>query len=117
MFLVGKRPGGPTAQLASSSPPGARLIFLRDERSCLNFLVDTGAACSVLPHVSRSKPTGPLLAAANGATIPCWGSCRRRLIFLGQAFDHSFLLAATKYPILGLDFLAANGLLVDASID
>jgi hypothetical protein len=42
-------------------------------------------------------PSDSQLAAANSATIP---SCHLRLTLGGQAFDHMFLLAITKYSIL-----------------
>ncbi len=55
------------------------LVYLQDDKSKQKFLVDTGAAVSVLPHKQSSTPTGPVLAGADGKTIPSWGSVTRSL--------------------------------------
>ena len=89
------------------------MVFLQDDDSKQQFLVDTGAVCSVLPHRSHAQPTGPQLCGADGGTIPTWGTVRRRLSFGLRTFFVSFFLAAVSRPILGLDFLSAHGLLVD----
>jgi hypothetical protein len=87
------------------------MIFLQDDESKQQFMVDTGAVCSVLPHRSKTLPTGPQLSGADGRAIPCWGMVRRRLSFGLRTFFVTFLLAAVYRP--GLDFLSAHGLLVD----
>jgi hypothetical protein len=89
------------------------MIFLQDDESKQQFMVDTGAVCSVLPHRSKSPPTGPQLSGADGKAILCWGTIRRCLSFGLRTFFVTFLLAAIYRPILGLDFLSAHGLLVD----
>jgi hypothetical protein len=89
------------------------MIFLHDDESKQWFMVDTGAVCSVLPHRSKTSPTGPQLFGADGKTIPCWGSVRRCLTFGLHTFFVTILLAAVYRPILGLDFLSAHGQLVD----
>jgi hypothetical protein len=89
------------------------LVFLQDDKSKQNFLVDTGAAVSVLPHTEPAAPTGPPLAGADGKTIPSWGSVTRTLSFGLQTFLCTFILAAVSKPILGTDFLAKHRLLVD----
>ena len=70
------------------------MIFLQDDESKQQFMVDTGAICSVLPHRSKTSPTGPLLSSADGKAIPCWASVRRRLTFGLNTFFVTFLLAA-----------------------
>jgi hypothetical protein len=87
------------------------MIFLQDDESKQQFMVDTGAICSVLPH--RPLPTGPQLSGADGKAIPCWGSVHRRLTFRLRTFFIIFLLTSVYRPILSLDFLSAHGLLVD----
>ncbi len=89
------------------------LVFLQDDKSKQKFLVDTGAAVSVLPHTEPAAPTGPPLAGANGKTIPSWGSVTRTLSFGLRTFLCTFILAAVSKPILGTDFLAKHRLLVD----
>ncbi len=92
---------------------GSGMIFLQDDESKQQFMVDNGAVCSVLPHRSKTQPTGPQLSGADGRTIPCWGTVRRRLSFGLRTFFVTFLLAVVYRPILGLDFLSAHGLLVE----
>jgi hypothetical protein len=89
------------------------MIFLQDDDSKQQFMVDTGTVCSVLPHRSMATPTCPQLSGANGKNIPCWRSVRRRLTFGLRTFFITFLLAAVYRPILELDSLSANGLLVN----
>jgi hypothetical protein len=89
------------------------MIFLQDDDSKQQFMVDTGAVCSVLPHHSNAKPAGPQLSGADGKSIPTWGTICRRLLFGLRTFFVTFFLAAVYRPILCLDFLSAHGLLVD----
>ena len=92
---------------------GGGMIFLQDDDSKQQFMVDIGAVCSVLPHRSNAQPAGPQLSGADGRSIPTWGTIRRRLSFGLRTFFVTFFLAAVRRPILGLDFLSAHGLLVD----
>jgi len=50
------------------------MIFLQDDERKEQFMVDTGAICSVLPHRSKATPTGPPLSGADGKDISCWGA-------------------------------------------
>ncbi len=111
MLLVGKldrRPRGLNSL-------GNGLIFLKDQKSNQSFLVDTGAAVSVLPHRSNDAPSGPALTGADGKSIASWGKVVKTLCFGAKNYFCTFLLAAVSKPILGVDFLAANRLLVDHS--
>jgi hypothetical protein len=74
-----------------------------DSISKRRYLVDTGASFSVLPFFSAAAPTGPRLSGPDGASIPCWGYKRHFLVF--GRFVWCFLLAAVKFPIVGVDFL------------
>jgi hypothetical protein len=56
----------------SSIKPG-RLFFLKDTVSGLQFLIDTGSSYSILPHRAKARPFGPILWAADGRRIRCWG--------------------------------------------
>jgi len=89
------------------------LVFLQDQVTKQQFLVDTGASVSVMPHRSDANPTGPPLAGADGKSISSWGKITKKLCFGAQSFFCTFLLAAVSKPILGVDFLAAHRLLVD----
>jgi hypothetical protein len=84
-----------------------------DQVSGKKVLVDTGSTFSIFLHKSASKPYGPLLKAANGQRIRCWGSRRRCLKLSGLQYQWQFLQAAVSFPILGIDFLKNFGLLVD----
>ncbi len=114
LLLVGKRPRRP-AQLASTSPLGSPLIYLRDAYSGVAFLADSGAAVSVLPHKSMTPASGPPLVGANGAPIKAWGTVKKRVRFGSSDYMFEFVLADVAYPIVGLDFLAAHKLIVDAN--
>jgi hypothetical protein len=89
------------------------LVYLQDRTTEQRFLVDTGAAVSVFPHRSAAAPSGPPLTGADGRSIPSWGSIKKTLNFGLRTFICSFILAAVSKPILGVDFLAENRLLVD----
>jgi hypothetical protein len=89
------------------------LVYLQDRTTEQRFLVDTGAAVSVFPHRSAAAPSGPPVTGADGRSIPSWGSVKKTLNFGLRTFICSFILAAVSKPILGVDFLAENRLLVD----
>jgi hypothetical protein len=52
---------------------GGGMIFLQDDESKQQFLVDTGAAFSILHHSSKSTAASPLISCAEEKDIPCWG--------------------------------------------
>jgi hypothetical protein len=89
------------------------LVYLQDSKTNQKFLVDTSAAISVLPHTSKEPSSGPPLLGADGKTIPSWGSVRKTLNFGIGTFLCTFILVSVSKPILGVDFLSANRLLVD----
>jgi len=89
------------------------LIFLQDSVSEQRFLVDTGAAVSVLPHRSSAPSSGTPLTGADGRPIASWGTVKKKLSFGLRTFLCTFILAAVSKPILGVDFLAAHRLMVD----
>jgi hypothetical protein len=86
-------------------PANAGLIFLLDELTNYRFLVDTGATLSIIPCISNSSPSGPLLKGAARQPIPSWVFIQRTVQFQGKLFTSSFLQAAVAGPILGIDFL------------
>jgi hypothetical protein len=89
------------------------MIFLQGDESKQQFMVYTDTVCCILPHRSKTPPTGPQLSGADAKVIPCWGSVHRRLTLGLRTFFVTFLLAAVYKPILSLDFLSVHGLLVD----
>jgi transposase InsO family protein len=92
--------------------PG-ELIHIHDRSTQQRYLVDTGATYSILPFSSPAIPSGPLLVGPDGRQIKCWGRRRVHLEFGRRRFVWSFLLAAVKFPIIGVDFLKHYRLLVD----
>ena len=98
--------------------PGAcqrQLVYVTDQLSKRCFLVDTGAAFSILPHRSSTQPSGPALIGPNGHPIACWGDKPVQLVLDGCSFQWTFLLPAVQFPIIGVDFIRAHQLLVDPS--
>ena len=110
-----KRPARRPQKLASASPAGVPLLYLKDACSGSVFLVDTGVALSVFPHSSASPSSGPPLVAADGRSIPSWGCRILKLDFNGVKFSHKFVLAGVSSPIIGLDFLRDYALLMDTA--
>ncbi len=117
---VGKRTRGELPIAFSFVPPEdtTRVMFVQDRLSKRKFLVDTGAAVSILPPTKNArKSESTNLLAANGTPIVTFGKQRLR-VDLGvpcYTFTHNFYVADVSMPILGFDFLKANALLVDAA--
>lgn len=94
-----------------------RRLFLTDKSSKTQYLIDTGADLSILPasfnHKIR-KPDAYTLFAANGTPIKTYGKKIITVNFgLRRQFTWQFLVADVTKPIIGADFLAHYGLLVD----
>ena len=104
----------------ATSAPGqsrSRLFFVRERLSHRRFLVDTGAEISVIPPVQsdrQHRQCGVHLQAANGVTITTFGQRSLTLnLGLRRPYRWIFTIADVSHPILGADFLAYHGLLVD----
>ncbi len=91
------------------------LVYINDQLTDRRFLVDTGAAFSILPHHSSNPATGQGLVGPSGSPIRCWGESAVKLKLAGQHFTWKFLLADVSTAILGIDFLRAHSLSVAAS--
>ena len=87
--------------LFNTVAPG-QLVYVTDQLSNRRFLVDTGAAYSILPHHSSGQPTGPPLAGPVGRPLACWGEKPEYLVLDGCRFKWTFLLAAVHCPIIGV---------------
>ena len=103
-----------TSKLSSS-----RLLYVADKRNKCRYLIDTGAAVSVLP---RSCANGTVVAdslplvAANNTTITTYGTSKRIVeVGLKREYSWTFIVADGKQPILEADFLIHYNLLVDLS--
>ncbi len=102
--------------LATPSAAGAPLIHLKDTKTHISYLVDAGAAISLLPFSSSQHPSGPKLVIASGASIPSWNFVFKNLKFGNHTFVHSFLQSAVSQPILGMDFLSLHDLQIDLKL-
>ena len=122
LFLeAGKRSGGARAVTPPSPRPPkkettlqpSRLLYVRDDLSGLDFLVDTGASLSLFPHTTTEPPHHRRLRQADGSALRSWGKKKLQLRLGGREFSHIFLLADVDCPILGSDFLISKDLIVD----
>ncbi|QQP54921.1 Gag-pol polyprotein [Caligus rogercresseyi] len=101
---------------------GKHAFTLGDRISGRSFLVDTGAEVSVLPPEPNQRRQQPLsaLLAANGTQIKCWGQKTIQLAFgpVGNQkhFSWRFHVADVSRPILGADFFAHFGLMIDLAL-
>ncbi len=94
------------------------LTYLTDSLSDTRFLVDTGAALSVIPYAGNCPAAADArrLAGADGTGIKSWGKVLKSVCFGGCLFTNvPFLLAAVNKPILGADFFSQHKLLVDTA--
>lgn len=96
-----------------------RCLMLRDRRTGARFLIDTGAAVSVMaatkaPHHYKANHDALPLYSATGAIIRTYGNRSVSLNFgLRREFSWSFIIAKVTTNIIGADFLAHFNLLVD----
>jgi hypothetical protein len=77
LHVDGKRQGR-RHQLAAVRA-GGKLLYLKDLLTGSDFLVDTGASRSVLPHFSSDPPSGLLLVSADDSPIAMWGVQERQV--------------------------------------
>ena len=97
----------------------SRLLYVADKLNRCSYLIDTGAAVSVLPQScangtvdSDSLP----LVAANNLTITTYGTSNCLVdVGLRREYSLTFIVADVKQPILGADFFIHYNLLVDLS--
>lgn len=95
----------------------SRRLKLFDKTSGLRFLIDTGSDVSIVPATRQEKLLGPIpfvLHAANGSEIRTF-STKFITTDLGlrRRFTWNFLVSDVSHAIIGADFLAHFGLLVD----
>lgn len=103
---------------ASDFSPGIpRRLFIVDTETKTDYLVDTGADLCVYPRArvrGKLTPTNYELYAANNTAIRTYGTIPLTLrIGLRRVFPWRFVVADVAKPLIGADFLAHYGLLVD----
>ena len=107
----------PRLAVATATAPHTGL-YASDEKTSIQYLVDTGACVSIIPASSAQRQfpdfkTSLTLTAANETSIPTYGTTTRTIQLNGCAYEWKFTLAQTSVPLLGADFLAHHGLMVD----
>ena len=95
----------------------SKLLYVADKNNKCKYLIDTGAAVSVLPKscANRISDADCLpLVAANNTTINTYGNSKRVVnVGLRRDYPWTFIVADVQRPIIGADFLIHYNLLVD----
>ena len=95
----------------------SKLLYVADKKHKCKYLIDTGAAVSVLPKSCANRISDadclPLVAAKN-TTINTHGNSKRVVdVGLKREYPWTFIVANVKQRIIGADFLIHYNLLVD----
>ena len=88
---------------------GGKLMFAIDSIDKTRYLIDSGAAWSIVPPTPQQRTTGPnawRLEAANGSEIPCYGLTEKEICIEDRFFPFTFIIADVQQPIIGADFLS-----------
>ena len=93
-------------------------FFILCPHTGTRFLVDTGAAVSLLPvatfgRSSKRQEVDIQLCTAKGAPITTYGRHTMGVTLDDKNYTWSFIVADVTLPLLGYDFLKHYGLLVD----
>ena len=95
----------------------SKLLYVADKGHACKYLIDTGAAVSVLPKYCAngiSDADSLPLVAANNSTIKTYGNCKHVVdVGLKREYPWTFIVADVQQPIIGADFLIHYNLLVD----
>ena len=104
-------------EVANIALPHAKLLYVADKGHKSRYLIDMGAAVSVLPNSCAngiSDANSFPLVAANNSTIHTYGNCKRVVdVGLKREYPWTFIVADVQQPIIGADFLIHYNLLVD----
>ena len=95
----------------------SKLLYVADKCNKCKYLIESGAAVSVLPKSCTNKISDAdclPLVAANNTTINTY-SYSKRVVDVGLKCDYTwnFIVADVQQPIIGADFLIHYSLLVD----
>lgn len=114
---VKKLDAGPSQTAEVGEPAASRRLVIYDRSSQTRFLVDSGSDVSLIPATRRERAEGEIpfnLHAANGTSIKAYS---KKLVNtdlgLRRKFIWSFLVADVNMAILGADFLAHYGIIID----
>ena len=119
MYIPAKKLNALSPRLAVTTTTAPHTgLYATDEKTSIQYLVDTGACVSIIPASSAQQQfpdfkTSLTLTAANGTSIPTFSTTTRTIQLNGCAYEWKFTLAQTSVPLLGADFLAHHGMMVD----
>ena len=95
----------------------SRLLYVADKWNKCDYLIDTGAAVSVLPKSCADGTADTSSYPTSQLTIPlsqAYGTCKRVVdVGLKRDYAWTFIVADIKQPILRADLLIHYSLLVD----
>ena len=95
----------------------SKFLYVADKNNKCKYLIDTGAAVSILPKFCAnriSKSDYLPLVAANNTTINTYGNSKRVVdVGLKRDYPWTFIVADVQQPIIGADFPIHYNLLVD----
>ena len=101
--------------------PLPMITVLMEQTTKVPFLVDTGAAHSILRPSALSFRMMPAkmqqLLAINNTKIPVLGHVEMEIIIDGKSFQHEFVVADVGFNILGYDFLTTHKIMVEPTMD
>ena len=104
-------------EVANIALSHSKLLYVADKGHKCKYLIDTGAAVSVLPKSCAngiSDADSLPLMAANNSTIHTHGNCKRVVdVGLKREYPWTFIVADVQQPVIGADFLIHYNLLVD----
>lgn len=102
---------------AADCPLPGRRLFVTDQKSKYQYLIDTGSDLCCFPRrlvKDRRTSANFPLSAANGSTINTYGTITLHLnLGLRRDFHWNFVVADVGTPIIGSDFLSYYNLLPD----
>ncbi|KAK2575246.1 hypothetical protein KPH14_012761 [Odynerus spinipes] len=97
--------------------PAENRLYMYDKNNNLSFLIDSGSVVTVIPRelIKTKVDKQPLtLYAANTTEISTFGEKVLTLdLGLRRQFRWPFIIAEVKSPIIGADFIAHHGILID----
>ena len=86
-----------------------KLLYVADKNNKCKYLIDTGAAVSVLPKSCANRISDAdcvPLVAANNTTINTYGNSKRVVdVGLKREYPWTFIVADVQQPIIGPIFL------------
>lgn len=94
-----------------------KLMYVIDQNTGVKFLIDNGASYSLIPksHAGKFQEENiPMnLIAPNATLIKTFGTKKTNVKINNISYKADFIVAEVNLPILGIDFLHNNKILID----